>query len=204
MEKDLIRNNVEIDVDGNISKVQYNGYEYSNIIAHGEFKNKLFTGSASINDPHIVIDTLVGSINFSKANPEFDLEANVRKLHLKNLKFTNDSISLTGKFNLNFTGNNIDNFFGSAKLYNAVLSDNGKQLSFDSLYINSTFEDGKKSLSIATNELEAGINGNFKIMELPDAFQLFLNKYYPAYINQAKKKYRKPGFQFLCKNKGCK
>ncbi len=192
---------IDVDVDGNISKIQYNGYEYTNIIAHGEFKKKLFTGSASINDPHIVIDTLVGSVNFSKTNPEFDLQANVRKLHLKNLKFTNDSISLTGKFNLNFTGNNIDNFLGSAKLYNAVLSDNGKQLSFDSLYINSAFVDGKKTLSVATNELEAGINGNFRIMELPDAFQLFLNKYYPAYINKPKRKIENQDFNFYVKTR---
>jgi hypothetical protein len=194
-------NNIDIDVDGNISKIEYNGYVYTNIITHGEFKNKLFTGSGSINDPHIVIDTLVGSINFSNANPEFNFEANVRKLHLKNLKFTNDSISLTGKFNLNFTGDNIDNFLGSAKLYNAVLSDNGKQLSFDSLYINSTFVDGKKSLTAETNALEAGISGNFRIMELPDAFQLFLNKYYPAYINKPKKKIENQDFNFYIKTR---
>ena len=193
--------NVEIAVDGNISNIQYNGYEYSNIIAHGDFKNKLFTGSASINDPHIVIDTLVGSINFSKSDPQFDLEANVRTLHLKNLKFTNDSISLTGKFNLNFTGNTIDNFLGSAKLYNAVLSDNGKQLSFDSLYVNSTFENGKKFLTLETNELEAGINGNFKIKEIPDAFQLFLNRYYPAYINKPKKDIENQEFNFYVKTR---
>ena len=194
-------NNVDINVDGNISKVQYNGYDYTNIIAHGKFENKLFTGAASINDPHIVIDTLVGSINFSKKNPEFDLQANVRKLHLKNLKFTNDSISLTGKFDLNFTGDNIDNFLGYAKLYNAVLSDNGKQLSFDSLYINSTYEGGKKSLILSTNELEAGIHGNFQIMELPDAFQLFLNKYYPAYINKPKKNVANQDFDFYVKTR---
>ncbi|MGN6249273.1 MAG: translocation/assembly module TamB domain-containing protein [Ginsengibacter sp.] len=192
---------VNIKVDGNISKVQYNSYVYTNIIAHGEFNNKLFTGSASIKDPHIVIDTLVGSINFSKKNPEFDLRANVTRLHLKNLKFTNDSISLTGKFNLNFTGNNIDNFLGSARLYNAVLSDDGKQLSFDSLYVTSTNEDGKKTLKIETNELEAGINGNFKIMQLPQAFQMFLNKYYPAYINKPKENVENQVFNFYIKTR---
>jgi hypothetical protein len=193
--------NVEVTVDGNIKKVQYNGYDYTNIITHGEFRNNLFRGSASINDPHIVIDTLVGSINFSKSDPKFDLEANVRKLHLKSLKFTNDSISLTGMFNLNFSGNSIDNFLGSAKLFNAVLSDNGKQLSFDSLYINSSIVDGKKFLALETNELEAGINGNFKIMEIPDAFQLFLNRYYPAYINKPKNNIESQEFHFYIKTR---
>src|SRR6185312_6185040 len=106
-----------------------------------------------------------------------DLEATVSRLHLKSLGFTNDSVSVKGRFRLNFTGNNIDNFLGSAKLYDAVLKDKGKQLSFDSLNITSTFIDGKKLLTVETTELSASIKGHFKILELPNAFQLFLNKY---------------------------
>jgi hypothetical protein len=192
---------VDIGIDGNISKIEFNGYPYTNIITHGTFKNKLFSGTGSINDPHIAIDTLVGSINFSKSNPEFNLEANVTKLHLKSLGFTNDSISLKGKFRLNFTGNNIDNFLGSAKLYNAVLKDNGKQLSFDSLKINSAFVNGKKLLTVETNELYASINGTFNILELPDAFQLFLNKYYPAYIKKPNKNLENQNFSFFINTK---
>src|SRR6185437_3574838 len=80
-------------------------------------------------------------------------------------------------------------------------SDNGKQLSFDSLKINSTFIDGKKVLSIETNELFASINGSFRILELPDAFQLFLNRYYPAYINKPKKNVENQNFSFVITTK---
>ena len=168
---------VDIGIDGNINRVSFNGYAYTNIIAHGNFVKKLFSGTASIDDPNIRIDTLSGSINFSRSNPEFNLSASVGRLNLKNLGFTNDSISLTGNFNLHFAGNNIDNFLGSAKIYNAILLDEDQHLSFDSLAINSSVENGKKILTLQTNELEATLNGNFKILELPDAFQLFLNKY---------------------------
>lgn len=194
-------NDLELGIDGEISKMEFNNYSYTNIIAHGNITKKLFTGSASINDPHLKIDTLVGSINFSKTNPEFDLDAVVSKLHLKSLGFTNDSVSVKGRFRLNFTGNNIDNFLGSAKLYDAVLKDKGKQLSFDSLNINSTFIDGKKLLTIATNELNASLNGNFKILELPNAFQLFLNKYFPSYINKPKNKIENQDFTFTINTK---
>lgn len=192
---------VNMDIDGNIQNIVFNGYAYTNIIAHGNLNKRVFTGSGSIHDPHIQIDTLTGSINFSKTNPEFDLEAVVTKLHLKNLRFTNDSIAVAGKFKLNFTGNNIDNFLGSAKLYDAILSDNGKQLSFDSLKISSSFSGGKKLLSVETNELYAGIEGQFSILELPDAFQLFLNKYYPAYINKPKKNLENQNFDFEIRTK---
>jgi hypothetical protein len=194
-------NDVDIRIDGIISKLEFNKYPYSNIIAHGSLKKNLFSGSASINDPNLKIDTLVGSINFSKTNPEFDLVANVDRLHLKSLGFTNDSVSVQGRFRLNFTGNNIDNFLGSAKLYNAVLIDAGKQLSFDSLSINSSFISGDKLLTIETNELNASIRGNFKILELQNAFQLFLNKYYPAYITKPEKEVENQNFTFTVNTK---
>lgn len=194
-------NEVNLRIDGQISRVDFNNYTYKNIIAHGEVKKKIFTGSASIDDENIKIDTLVGSINFSKKAPEFNLDAIVKRLNFKNLGFTRDSISLTGIFHLDFTGNTIDNFLGSAKLYNAVLIDNGQHLSFDSLNVNSSFVNGRKLLTLQTNELDASINGDFKIMELPDAFQLFLNKYYPAYINKPKKKIGNQDFTFLVKTK---
>ena len=192
---------VDIGIDGSISRVEFSGYPYTNIIAHGNFRKKLFSGTASIDDPNIKIDTLTGSINFSRLDPEFNLNANVGRLNLKNLGFTNDSISLTGNFNLHFAGSNIDNFLGSAKIYNAILLDEDQHLSFDSLAINSTIANGKKYLSVETNELEATINGNFKILELPDAFQLFLNRYYPAYINKPTKQIENQDFTFLVKTK---
>lgn len=194
-------NDVNIGVDGNISHVVFNGYSYSNIIAHGNFVKKLFSGSASINDPNIKIDTLTGSINFSKSDPEFNLDANVGVLNLKQLGVTNDSVSLTGIFNLDFTGNNIDNFLGSAKLYNAILLDKDQHLSFDSLTINSSLQNGKKYLTLHTNEMDAELNGHFSINELPDAFQLFLYKYYPAYINKPKRKIQNQDFTFLVNTK---
>lgn len=194
-------NDIHLAVDGVISMVEFKGYTYKNIIAHGDFRNKFFTGRASIQDKNIRIDTLVGSINFSKKDPTFNLNAIVNTLNLKNLGFTKDSISLTGNFNLDFTGSNIDNFLGSAKLYNAVLIDNGKQLSFDSLRIRSSIANGNKLLTLETNELEASINGTFSIADLPEAFQLFLYQYYPAYINKPRRKIPNQDFTFLVKTK---
>src|SRR5665647_3306663 len=67
--------------------------------------------------------------------------------------------------------------------------------------INSSFSNGKKLLTLQTNELDASINGNFKILDLPEAFQLFLNKYYPVYINKHKNKTQNQDFTFLIKTK---
>lgn len=199
--KGFSERDIQMAIDGNIRKLTFNEYTYTNIIAHGELNRKLFTGNVSIHDENVIIDTLVGSINFSKTEPAFRLNANVGRLNLKDLGFTKDTVSLTGKFNLDFTGSNIDNFLGSAKIYDAVLLDNLQHLSFDSLVLHSSVDSGKKLLTLESNELEASIEGTFKILDLPDAFQLFLNKYYPAYINKPRHQTEKQDFAFVVKTK---
>ncbi|MEP6594609.1 MAG: translocation/assembly module TamB domain-containing protein [Ginsengibacter sp.] len=189
-------NNMDISIDGFIRQVEFNKYNYQNITAKGNLNNKMFLGSVSIDDPNLQISDLVGAINFKAKEPEFNFEADVLKFNLKNLHFTNDNFSLTGRLNLNFSGDNIDNFLGSAGIYNAVLLRDDQKLSFDSLTINSSFSNGIKNLTVNTNELEASITGTFKIAELPDAFQLFLNRYYPVYIPKPNKKLQNEDFVF--------
>ena len=192
---------VDVTLDGNVRQFGFNSYNYQNIVAKGNFRNRVFNGAISIDDPNIKITTLNGKIDLSTATPVFNFDANVSKLNLKNIKITNDDLSLTGQFNLHFSGGNIDNFLGSAKIYNASLLDNGQKLSFDSLAINSYLAGGKKYLTVQSNELDANVAGNFKIMELPEAFQLLLNRYYPAYIYKPPRAIHSQDFTFDIKTK---
>jgi len=193
--------NVDVTLDGNIRQVQFNNYNYQNIIAKGNLKNKVFSGTVSIDDPNVKIDGLNGTIDFRSTQPQFNFDANVAKLNLKNIQLTNDDFSFSGKFNINFTGDNIDNFLGSAKIYNATLLDNAQKLSFDSLTIYSSIVGGKKYLAVQSNELDANVTGNFKIMELPEAFQLLLSRYYPSYINKPASNIHPQDFAFDIKTK---
>lgn len=194
-------NDVSLNIDGVISKFTFNDYTYSNIIAEGKIQKKFFSGTASVHDDNLVIDSLAGSINFSRTSPAFNLNASVSTLNLRQLGFTNDNVSLTGNFDLNFQGRNIDEFLGYAKLYDAELLDDGQHLSFDSLTILSTLFNDKKVLTLQTNELEASINGDFEIAGLADAFQLFLSRYYPAYIEKPVSPNINQNFTFLIKTR---
>ena len=175
-------NDLKATVDGTVNSVSFNGYNYQNIILNGEFEKKLFTGHLSINDPNLKISSLDGSLNLLEKNPGFKLQAKMEKADFKNLGLTKEDLSFNGNLNLNFTGNNIDNFLGTARISNAQLRQKDNQLSFDSLSIISQIIDGKKSLSLISNEIDANVTGNFKIMELPDAVKVLLARYYPTYI----------------------
>ncbi|MDP4264144.1 MAG: hypothetical protein Q8941_16570 [Bacteroidota bacterium] len=184
--KGFNENNRNAVVDGKIRFVDFNDYRYTNITVKGKLDKKLFDGAASIVDPEAEL-ALNGLIDFNSEVPVFNFTADVKKANLKNLKLTDDDIAFNGKFNLNFTGDNIDNFLGNARITEASLTHNGNPLPFDSLVVSSEYVNNIKKLSARSNEFEGSISGNFNIRDLPDAFNLFLNKYYPAYIRPAKK-----------------
>lgn len=178
---------LQTDIDGKIRFADYNGYRYNNIVLKGSLDKKRFDGQASIDDPEAQL-TLNGIIDFNNAQePTFNFLAQVQKANLKKLNLTKDDLAFAGKFNLNFTGNSIDNFLGHASITEASLSKDGNPLPFDSLIVSSEYINGIKTLTARSNEFEADIAGNFSILDLPDAFKLFLNKYYPAYIQPPNK-----------------
>lgn len=193
--------NIDADFDGFISSVGFANYDYQNIMVRGNFGKKIFTGLVSIDDPNLKLDSLKGIIDLSGKVPQFAFNATLEKADLKKLNYTQDDFVLHGQFDLNFTGNNIDNFLGTAKIYHASLTHNNIPLSFDSLVLKSSVENNQKYLSLQTNELEAELIGNFKLLELPDAFKVFLSKYYPAYIKKPTYVVSDQNFSFLIKTK---
>ncbi len=168
--------------DGAIQQIEFNGYNYRNLSVKGDFKKNLFTGHLTIDDPNIKISSLDGTLSLSGKEIAFNLDANLEHANLKNIHFSKDSIELKGLFSLNFTGNNIDNFLGTARVYNASLKHDSTWLSFDSLTLSSFIKDDKKLLTLRSNEIDAELSGKFTILQLPDAFKVFLSRYYPTYI----------------------
>ncbi len=197
--KNFTLDKLDANFDGQIKRLDYAGYQYQNITINGDFEKKVFRGTLSINDPNIKISRLDGEVSLSGKELAFNADANLEYINFKNLGFSKELITLSGLFNLNFTGNNIDNFLGTASIYDANLQRDSTRLSFDSLLLKSYIIDGQKTLSIQSNELDATLNGQFKIMELPDAFKVFLAKYYPSYIKPPKGAVSNQDFSFNIK-----
>jgi len=182
--------------DGSISQIEFNDYNYQNLAIKGDFKKKLFNGHLTIDDPNLKIKSLDGTLSLSGKEIAFNLDADLQYSNLRNIHFTKDNIELKGLFSLNFTGNNIDNFLGTARVYDANLKHDSTSLSFDSLTLSSFMKDDRKLLTLRSNEIDAEISGKFTILELPDAFKFFLSRYYPTYITPPTYKLKDQDFTF--------
>ncbi|MCK7556159.1 hypothetical protein MKQ70_14500 [Chitinophaga sedimenti] len=168
-------------VDANIQSIGLNNYLYRNLKTKGEMNRKFFNGSLNAADPNLDMD-FAGTIDFNSELPIFNFNSEIRKSDLKALNLTKDSITLQAKANLNFAGSNIDNFDGMARLYDVSLHKNNSRVEFDSLTVKTGMENNLKTLRINGSEVDGYVQGNYSFMELPNAFQLFLNKYYPSYF----------------------
>ncbi len=194
-------NDLNADFNGKVQRLDFSGYTYQNITLNGTFVKNLFTGRLDIDDPNLKISNLNGSVSLLGDKTEFNFAAELEKANLQQLKYTAQNFSLAGRLNLNFAGNNIDDFLGTAKIYNATLLHDSSRLSFDSLILRSLIVDDKKMLTVQTNELEGNLTGKFKVLELPDAFKLFLNRYYPAYIEKPTRQISDQDFSFYIKTR---
>ncbi len=196
----LKASSVNAKLDGNIDLLEFNNYSYKGITVKGKVAKQLFNGELVAGDPNLQA-TLNGLIDFSKKIPEFNFDATITKADLKKLNLMKDSVEFDGKFLFNFKGDNIDNFLGTARIYDASLFKSGKRISFDSLYIESKILDSNKVITAVSNEFDAALAGEFSIKDLPAAFQTFLNKYYPSYINPSKKILTNENFSFVITTK---
>ena len=178
---DLAR--AKTNLDGVFESLEFNRYAYKNLTFNGAIEAQKFHGDFKAADPNFDFTSSI-QIDLSGDQPNFNILGDLSLANFRNLNFTNADFSLTGLFDLNFSGRNIDEFLGSAKIFNATLLHDSTRLDFDSLAVNAFYDSVKgKTLSVVSNQFEAEVVGQFAILDLPNSFQMFLNRYYPAYIN---------------------
>ncbi len=170
-------------LDGAFSLLEFKGYPYTNIITTGTFLKQYFNGELKIDDPNLDFTSTI-EIDMSKEEPSFNILGDLVKSNLQNIHLTpKDKYELTGLFDLNFTGSNIDAFLGSVKILNANLTKDNNRLSFDSLVVTAVDSGTGKTLTASSNEFTATVTGKqYRILDLPVAFQTYLNHYYPTYF----------------------
>lgn len=188
---------------GDVFKLRYNGYTYSNIIVDGLFKQPFFKGKVFVNDPNLYMD-FDGLVNLGKQEKKIDFNAHIDYANLKKLNFVNDSIAVfKGKISINTVGNDIDSFVGNASISEASYQ-NKKDLYFiDNLSLTSNFTvDKERQLTISSPDIiEGTVNGKFKFAQLRKMIENSLGSLYANYIPNKVIKNQYLKFDFAIKSK---
>ncbi len=192
---------VKNEFEGKIQSAQIAGYNYKNIELKGSLKNQKFEAIVTANDENLRLDKVEIGMNYKNANKIYAVKGAIEKINLKKLGLTAEDFEGYGKVNVDFSGSNIDNFAGTARIDDAFFSHRGKKMSLDNFSLQSSVEDGKKKLSFSTTEADGYILGKFNIQQIPNAVASLLHKYAPSYFKQPKQKLVDENFSFFLKTK---
>jgi len=154
----------DINIDGLVSRFDYNGYSYKNIALKGTYDKEIFNGLVSLDDPNGFVK-LEGTVNTSKKNRMADINATIRRLDPAALRLSNKWRGNRFGFDLNAQ---VDLSQENAPVGNIAVRDFSMTSEDDSYRINSINLAAEKSrLSIDGDFGQIDISGRYDLKTLP-------------------------------------
>jgi Uncharacterized protein conserved in bacteria len=172
-------------IKAQINEVEYNRYNYENIILSGRFDNNEYEGLINVNDPNGKLD-IKGLFRNNDEKSVFDFMANISNFHPDKLNMIDiyESPDISLGINANFTGNNPDNFNGYIEIEN--LSFNTAKDSFlvnDLRIETSANEITHRQMLISSNIINGEITGQYSFATLVPELLSTFGKYLPSLIS---------------------
>lgn len=175
--------NLNAELKGQISKLEFNNYTYRDIRVIGNLRNPIFNGLLRANDPNLQME-FNGLADISKNINAYDFEASVGYADLNTLNFvTRDSLSIfKGDVIMNMKGSNIDDVFGKIMLLNTSYRNQNDLYYFDDFNITSSFDGPVRTLTINSPDVISGeIKGDFNLSEIRPLIENSLGSIYTNY-----------------------
>ena len=188
---------LKANIETDIKEIVVNNYSYKNIKGDGDISSKNFIGKVNINDEHIDLD-FNGTVDFNDLNnPSFDFKADITHLDLRALNVTKDSLNIKSKLNVNFIGKSLDNIIGTLVFTESTIeTKNNTSYTFHNINIDSKYNGEGKSLTLESDIIECGINGEYKLSTISSAVKSVVKRYLPSYNLGKISKYDEQDFKF--------
>lgn len=192
--KDLGKITMNIDVDGkgftekylntalkgDVTKIDFKNYTYSNVVVNGNFKAPNYKGQISVNDPNLTMN-FDGLLDLSNKENKYDFHIEVENADLNKLKLVKDSVSVfKGDVIVQVTGNSIENLQGNVFIKETSYRNGKDTYNFDDFNISSSF-DAERVRTITVNSpdiIEGEIIGKFQFSELGNLVKNSLGSLY--------------------------
>lgn len=196
--------NLNTTFSGDIYKIRYQGYDYTNIVVNGNFKKPIFEGKIFVNDPNLFMD-FDGLVNLEKKDIDYNFSAKIDYANLAKLKFvTSDTISVfKGVIDMRVSGTDLDNLKGAVNIKNASFQNKKNTYHFDDFECISSFdENNTRTIAINSPDIIQGkVVGKFQIDQLQNMVENSLGSLYANYNPIKVKKGQFLKFDFSVYNK---
>ena len=176
---------IEAGLNGTINSLEFNNYTYNNIAIEGNIAKQIFKGKLKVKDDNIDFD-FNGKVDFTNKLPNLDFIATINRADLAALNFikTSKKSNLSTQVIINVTGSNIDNLIGSINFDNTIYQQDNEIYKSNAFSLVSKEDNAGKSIEIFSDILDAKVNGNFKILDLPVSVERLLSDFLPSYFSK--------------------
>ncbi len=170
-------------IEGDIRKLEFNNYSYTNLKAQGNLKDRVFDGNLTSKDPNVELN-FNGVADLSQKIHNYDFVANVDHMDLNKLNlFTRDSISVfNGDVYMKMKGTGINDMFGTISFAKTSYTNQDTEFYFEDFDITSKFDEEKiRTITINSPDI---VDGNVKgVFRFENVYDLFRNSIGSLYTN---------------------
>ena len=160
----------DISVDGEISRLDYNGYSYKNVNLNGAYKSGTFSGVFNVDDPNFIA-MLQGELSedlFDKNNAKAQkivLQGRIDHFAPAETKLTDQfgDVVISGNIDADFKARTLNDLQGSVRISNLYISgtEDGADYHLDNFYLSSGYDEGVHFVSLKSDFADAELKGQF-------------------------------------------
>ncbi|WP_025741737.1 translocation/assembly module TamB domain-containing protein [Aquimarina pacifica] len=168
-------------IEGDIGRLEFNGYSYTSLRALGNLKEGVFDGTLTSDDPNVRF-SFNGVADISEQIHNYDFVANVDHIDLKALNiFTRDSTSVfNGDVYMKMHGTGINDVSGTISFEKTLYTNQNAGYYFEDFDIISSFDENNvRTIKINSPDIvEGNIRGVFRFENVYDLFRNSIGSLY--------------------------
>lgn len=175
-----LKKTVDGTMNGNVSLIEINNYEYKNIALNGKFDNRNFNGIINIADPNLDL-SFTGNVNLNLKAPVFDFDMKVNKIAPEKLGLGKSFETIEMGFNLhaNFTGKKFNDLNGSVIVDNGVFYNKNGNFSFNNIKLTADQSNQEKTVVLKSPFVDASMKGRYDFTDILNSVSQIISRYIP-------------------------
>lgn len=189
---------LKADIEGEVSQLGFNGYDYREVKYNGSVFNKQYRGVITSDDPNVDF-SLDGVLDFNAAKPDYRVRVEVRNFDLHATRFNRrDSVSrMEGIVTADVSGTSPDNANGTVIVDSLVYVNHIDTVRMGRISLVGDNADDRKFLSLNSSFVDAEFRSRMSYMEVFDYLRRRIRDYVPSLARELDAGHLKAGSDTL-------
>lgn len=175
--KSLDFTKADASINGTVHSAYFNKYTYRNIALNGGIKDGNYDVHLVSNDPNAQLD-LTAKGNYSNDNLSLALKGRVEKVNLKDLQFSENTMSFAGDIDGEFNSLDPDALNGQLFLENFAISDGKEIYPIQDLRLYAISNEENNVLQLNSQIVDLQLIGKYKLTQISESLLQTINTYY--------------------------